>query len=78
MARSRRSSCPMSGRATARARLGHAAEARRWLDNFAARAPRPDAGPFGFLNDLEVVVLRREAEAVVLLDPGIPAEPFIP
>jgi eukaryotic-like serine/threonine-protein kinase len=60
--------------AMAHAYLGHAVEARHWLDRM--RAPRPSAGPLRVLDELEAGLLRREAEAVVLLDPAFPADPF--
>jgi eukaryotic-like serine/threonine-protein kinase len=60
--------------AMAHARLGHTLDARRWLDRL--RAHRPGAAPIRFLDDLELDLLRREAESVVLLDPAFPADPF--
>jgi hypothetical protein len=60
--------------AMAHSQLGHAVEARHWLDRL--RAPRLSAGPLRFLDELETGLLRREAEAVLLLDPVFPADPF--
>ena len=54
--------------AMAHHRLGHVDEARRWLDRLRNRDPNRDS--------LEIIVLRREAEAVVLYDPVFPADPF--
>ena len=60
--------------AMAHHRLGHQAEARRWLDRF-----RNDQAPEGgsYWNDLEIRLLRREAESLIL-DPAFPADPFAP
>jgi WD40 repeat protein/tetratricopeptide (TPR) repeat protein/tRNA A-37 threonylcarbamoyl transferase component Bud32 len=55
-------------------RLGHRDEARRWLDCFHDRPP--DVEPHQFWNELEIRLLRSEAEAVVLFDPVFPADPF--
>jgi hypothetical protein len=60
--------------AMAHAHLGHAVEARQWLHRL--HAPLASAGPLRFLDELEAGLLRREAEAVVLLDPSFPADPF--
>ena len=62
--------------AMAHHRLGHHDEARRWLGRFRARAPRP--APNAFWGELEIRLLRAEAEAVVLWDPIFPADPFAP
>jgi hypothetical protein len=55
-------------------RLGHHDEARRWLDRLRNRTP--DAGPEHFWDELEIQLLRSEAEAVILYDPVFPADPF--
>jgi hypothetical protein len=60
--------------AMAHLRLGHRDEARRWLDRFRARQPVGDASRFW--DELEIRLLRSEAEAVVLYDPAFPADPF--
>jgi WD40 repeat protein/predicted Ser/Thr protein kinase len=60
--------------AMAHHRLGHHDEARRWLDRFRKRQPSVD--PEEFWNELEIRLLRSEAEAVVLYDPVFPADPF--
>jgi tetratricopeptide (TPR) repeat protein len=62
--------------ALAHHRLGHHDEARRWLDRFRDRRPR--LGPNAFWRELEIRLLRAEAEAVVLWDPIFPADPFVP
>jgi tetratricopeptide (TPR) repeat protein len=63
--------------AMAHARLGHTAEVRRCLDHLrdipSSGIPLPHS-----LDELEAALLRREAEAVALLDPVFPAEPFVP
>jgi tetratricopeptide (TPR) repeat protein len=62
--------------AMAHYRLGHHDEARRWLDRFRDRGPNLD--PSAFWNELQIRLLRAEAEAVVLWDPIFPADPFAP
>ena len=62
--------------AMAHHRLGHHEEARRWLDRFRDRGPNLD--PSAFWHELEIRLLRAEAEAVVLWDPIFPADPFAP
>ncbi len=62
--------------AMAHHRLGHQDVARRWLDRFRDR--RPNLDPSAFWNELEIRLLRAEAEAVVLWDPIFPADPFAP
>jgi tetratricopeptide (TPR) repeat protein len=57
-------------------RLGHHDEARRWLDRFRDFSPSPN--PYAFWNELQIRLLRAEAEAVVLWDPIFPADPFAP
>jgi hypothetical protein len=44
--------------------LGHRDEARRWLDRL--RNLQPSADPAQFWDELEIRLLRSEAEAVVL------------
>jgi hypothetical protein len=58
--------------AMAHHRLGHHAEARRWLDRFRDRSPNRD--PSAFWDELEIGLL--QAEAVVIWDPIFPAHPF--
>jgi WD40 repeat protein/serine/threonine protein kinase len=60
--------------AMAHHRLGHHDEARRWLDRFQNYQPSPDVSQFW--TELEIRLLRSEAEAVVLYDPVFPADPF--
>ncbi len=60
--------------AMAHHRLRHDREARDYLDRLRTAAPAP--GPLRHLDQLELEVLRREAEAVVWLDPVFPAQPF--
>jgi hypothetical protein len=55
-------------------RLGGLSEARRWLDRLRARQPSTD--PAQFWDELEIRLLRSEAEAVVLYDPAFPVDPF--
>jgi tetratricopeptide (TPR) repeat protein len=54
-------------------RLGHRDEARRWLDRLQRSQPDSDRG---FWSELEIRLLRREAEAVILYDPVFPSDPF--
>ncbi len=58
----------------AHGRLGHRAEARRWLDRL--REHQPSTDPVQFWDELEIRVLRSEAEAVILYDPVFPDDPF--
>jgi hypothetical protein len=58
--------------------LGRTAEARRWLAQLRMRTPATGADPDLFWDELQIDVLHREAEAVVLLDPAFPADPFAP
>ena len=69
-------SCPQDWAflAMAHHRLGHRDEARRWLDRL--RTHQPSADPTQFWNELEIRLLRSEAEAVILYDPAFPADPF--
>jgi tetratricopeptide (TPR) repeat protein len=60
--------------AMAHHRLGHRDEARRWLDRFRDR--QPSRHPAAFWNELEIRLLRSEAEAVILYDPIFPDDPF--
>jgi WD40 repeat protein/tetratricopeptide (TPR) repeat protein len=60
--------------AMAHHRLGDRGEARRWLDRL--RGQQPSTDPARFFNELEVRLLRSEAEAVVLYDPVFPDDPF--
>ncbi len=60
--------------AMAHSRLGHHAEAGRWLDRL--RDHQPSVDPIQFWNELEFRLLRDEAEAVVLQDPVFPDDPF--
>jgi tetratricopeptide (TPR) repeat protein len=60
--------------AMAHHRLGHGNEARRWLEKLQDRPPVADTADFW--NELEVRLLRSEAEAVVLYDPMFPDNPF--
>jgi tetratricopeptide (TPR) repeat protein len=62
--------------AMAHHQLGHDTEARRWLDRL--RAHRPNENSSDFWNELEIRLLRSEAEAVILYDPVFPADPFAP
>jgi hypothetical protein len=50
--------------AMAHHRLGHREEARRWLDRLSCRQPRTD--PDRFWEELEIHLLRGEAEALIL------------
>jgi WD40 repeat protein/serine/threonine protein kinase/tetratricopeptide (TPR) repeat protein len=54
--------------------LGHGDEARRWLARL--REHQPSADPARFWDELEIRLLRSEAEAVVLHDPAFPHDPF--
>jgi tetratricopeptide (TPR) repeat protein len=60
--------------AMAHHRLGQDDGARYWLDRFRDRSPNLD--PNVFWVELEIRLLRAEAEAVVLWDPIFPADPF--
>ncbi len=55
---------------------GRPAEARRWLDRLRNRTPITAADWNVPWDELEVRNLQQEAEAVVLLDPVFPADPF--
>jgi hypothetical protein len=56
-------------------RLGHREEARRWLDRLREYQPSL-MDPARFWDELEVRLLRSEAEAVILYDPVFPDDPF--
>jgi len=60
--------------ATAHHRLGHRAQARQYLDRLCSRQPSTD--PVEFWNELEIRLLRSEAEATILYDPIFPPDPF--
>jgi WD40 repeat protein/serine/threonine protein kinase/tetratricopeptide (TPR) repeat protein len=62
--------------ALAHHRLGHRAEARRWVDRL--REHRPSEDPARFWDELEIRLLRSEAEAVIVYDPVFPDDPFAP
>jgi tetratricopeptide (TPR) repeat protein len=55
-------------------RLEHRAESRRWLDRLRDRQPSEDPGRWE--DELEIRLLRSEAEAVIIHDPIFPADPF--
>jgi tetratricopeptide (TPR) repeat protein len=60
--------------AMAHHRLGHRDAARRWLDRL--REHQSSTDPARFWLELEVRLLRSEAEAVILHDPVFPDNPF--
>jgi tetratricopeptide (TPR) repeat protein len=60
--------------AMAHHRLGHRREARHWLDRL--RENQPGTELLGSWYELEVRLLRSEAEAVILYDPVFPDDPF--
>ena len=60
--------------AMAHHRQGHRAEAGRWLDRL--QDHQPSADPNEFWSELEIRLLRSEAEAVILYDPVFPDDPF--
>ena len=60
--------------AMAHHRLGHHDQARRYLDRLRNRQPSTD--PNVFWDELEIRLVRSEAEAVILYDPIFPADPF--
>jgi tetratricopeptide (TPR) repeat protein len=62
--------------AMAHHRLGHPDLARRWLERLADYRTSED--PFRFSYELEICLLRSEAEALVLFDPVFPDDPFAP
>jgi tetratricopeptide (TPR) repeat protein len=61
--------------AMAHHRLGHRDQARRWLDRM--REYQPSADPARFWAELEIRLLRSDAEAVILFDPVFPDNPFV-
>jgi tetratricopeptide (TPR) repeat protein len=60
--------------AMAHHRLGHRDEARRWLDRLRNYQPNTDRDQFWA--ELEIRLLRSEAEAVILYDAVFPIDPF--
>jgi eukaryotic-like serine/threonine-protein kinase len=60
--------------AMAHHRLGHRDLAHRWLERM--RDYQPSESPDQFPRELEIRLLRSEAEAVVVYDPVFPADPF--
>ncbi len=60
--------------AMAHQRVGHRDEAIRLLERL--REHQPSADPVEFWKELEIRLLRSEAEAVILYDPVFPADPF--
>jgi tetratricopeptide (TPR) repeat protein len=62
--------------ALAHRRLGQRAEARRWLERL--HEHRPSEDPARFWDELEIRLLRSEAEAVILDDAAFPDDPFAP
>jgi WD40 repeat protein/serine/threonine protein kinase/tetratricopeptide (TPR) repeat protein len=60
--------------ALAHHQLGHHAEARTWLDRL--RTYQPNGSDGAYWNELEIHLLRRDAEAVILYDPIFPTDPF--
>jgi tetratricopeptide (TPR) repeat protein len=60
--------------ALAHHRLGHGDAARSWVDRL--REHQPSMAPDQFWFELEVRLLRSEAEAVILYDPMFPGDPF--
>jgi tetratricopeptide (TPR) repeat protein len=60
--------------ALTRHRLGHNDDARRALARLRDR--QPSTHPAAFWDELEISLLRSEAEAVILYDPIFPADPF--
>jgi WD40 repeat protein/serine/threonine protein kinase/Flp pilus assembly protein TadD len=60
--------------ALAHHRLGHDAEAHSWLERI--RNYRPSERAQDFWNEVEIRLLRSEAEAVILYDGAFPTEPF--
>ena len=57
-------------------RLGHRDQAHRYLESLRSRPQNTDPGQFW--NELEIRLLRSEAEATILYDPVFPADPFAP
>ncbi len=61
--------------AMAHHRLGHHDEAHRLLDRLRNR--QPDTNANRFWDELEIRLLRSQAEAVILYDPEFPPDPFV-
>jgi tetratricopeptide (TPR) repeat protein len=62
--------------ALAHHQLGHHAEAHAWLERL--RTYRPNESSEYHWNELEIRLLRREAEALIIYDQMFPADPFAP
>jgi tetratricopeptide (TPR) repeat protein len=62
--------------ALAHHRLGHNGEAHRWLDKLRNHQPSSSTDSTRFWEELEIRLLRSEAEAVILYDPVFPDDPF--
>jgi tetratricopeptide (TPR) repeat protein len=60
--------------ALAHHQLGHRSEALRWLDRF--QTYKANEKPDAFWNELEIRLLRQEAEARILFDPVFPDDLF--
>jgi Flp pilus assembly protein TadD len=60
--------------ALAHHRLGHDAEAHSWLERI--RTYRPSQRTDDFWDELEIRLLRSEAESVILYDSAFPSDPF--
>jgi hypothetical protein len=60
--------------AMAQERLGHRAEALRWLDRVRNRQPSTNPALSEF--EMQLRFLHREAEALILYDPIFPTDPF--
>ena len=61
--------------AMAHHRLGHCAEARDWLQRLLDHQPSTETSNYFY--ELQIRLLRSEAEAVILYDPIFPADPFV-
>jgi tetratricopeptide (TPR) repeat protein len=55
-------------------RFGHHDQAHRYLESLRSRQPSTEAGQLW--TELEIRLLRNEAEAIILYDPIFPADPF--
>jgi tetratricopeptide (TPR) repeat protein len=60
--------------AMAHHRLGHRDQAHRYIESLRGRQPSTD--PDQFWEELEIRLLRSEAEATIFYDPIFPADPF--
>ena len=60
--------------ALAHHRLGHDVDTHSWLKRI--RAHRPSERTQDFWDELEIRLLRREAESVIVYDPAFPSDPF--